>query len=354
MKKTTYVLLVLALGLAALLAVGCGGAKDEEGNQSGDDDGSGDDDNYPPGYDDFLNAIPDPETLRLTLPGSDKAATLTLGEMATYYEETVDLTRDVNYYIYDLLGAIDEITSYPPTTFDGETAVWGPWDNGGLSPVDARFTMTNVSGQHFDFVWEWRDKDLSGEEDWVVIWDGEVEASESTQRRGVGNFHFDYWALDSLDPTWDVSGEINVDYDTLIDGRRIDIEFLDFVGEEDDEPLDGVYKYHEHADLTGEFLFDVWANISEEPEDTAEEHLWFNTRWNPDGDGRCDVRFTDGDLPANDPPLDWATASECWDHDFARVYYVEQVKLTGGGTYTTAEEGEANDCTFEEQIPDAQ
>ncbi len=352
MKWHVCWLTVLAFTLFALLPLACGGGEDEDDSDddSGDDDAYGDDDAS--GLDDFLNAIPDPEAMRLTLPGSDKLGVKTLGEMATYYDETVDVTREVNTYVADMLGWLDEITSYDPTFFDGETAVWGPWDNGGLSPVNARFTMTNIGADSYDFVWEWRDKDAGEEDPWTTIWTGAVEASASTQRRGVGNFFIDYTTIATMDPTFDCAGHIDVDYDTLTDGRRIDIEFVDFVGEDDEDPVDALYNYHEYADLTGVFTFDFWADLSEEPEQDALEHMWFNTQWNATGDGRCDILVTDGDLPANDPPLDSLTLAECWDHDFARVYYLELAHFTGGTDWTVTEEGDANDCTLPQQTPE--
>lgn len=357
--KKNWKIWLAILTIPVFLVFSCGDS-DDDGEESdddwGDDDNGGDDD-YGNDFDDFMDALPDPETMRLTLPGSDKSQTKTLGQLATLYDATVDYTRDLNFYVLEMLSFIDEITSYPYTSFNGEELIWGPWDPGGLSPVMARFTMTNAYGDHFNFTWEWRDKDSQSEDDWQVIWFGEVDASEGTQRRGVGYFQIDYTAAVEMDPTWDVLGEIRVDYDTITDGREIVIEFINFWPEDGTEAVNGDYFYHEHDDYSGEFLFDVFADIHDEEyhgQQYAEvEHFYFNTRWQGDGHGRSDVLVTEGDLPDMTPALDSAVLSECWDDQFARVYYVEEVTLASGPTVTVIEEGNPADCTFSQSTPQA-
>ena len=105
-RKIMIPLAIMLLILAGLLFVSC--AKDED-----------DSDDYGQwaGLQDFLDAIPDSDSLQLSLPGEDEeesATTKTVGETAYYYLYTRQLTRAINSYVLLFLGAIDEITSYPP------------------------------------------------------------------------------------------------------------------------------------------------------------------------------------------------------------------------------------------------
>jgi len=342
------------------LSISCGGGDSEKTADDdaafGDDDFAADDD-QDGALEDYLNAIPDPESLMLMLPGSNLTQTQTLGELAEYYAETVDFTTDVNYYILEMLSVIDQITIYNPTSFDGATITWGPWQESGLAAVTERFIITNVEGNHYEYHLDWRDKDSEDEADWVVIWQGSVDADTETERRGVGLFTIDYAAAKELDPPRvDALGTIEVDYDTLTDGRRIDIEFVEFLPDDEETPINGFYNYHEHADLTGKFTFDAWVDLEgADGPDGLFEHLWFNTRWEGGGNGRTDIIATDGGIPFM--PLGGALTaeqiniSECWDDQFLRVYYFEEIICDDGTQIPGLVEGDPNDCTLEEQQP---
>jgi len=342
MKAMRFV--ALAFAVIAVISLGCGKAKDEK-NYGGSD------------WNDFLDAMPDADSLQLTVPGSSEGKGL--GETAWLYEETVDFTRGVNDGVLWMLSLIDEVTSYPPTSHEGDSYIWGPWDGGGLSPADYKFTITRESETHFTYVAEGRDKHSEGE--WSKIWWGEVEASASTQRRGVGNFEIDYDALHVVDPTYDYQGSVVVDYDTINDGRRIDVTFNEFVSEyyQDAEPISGTYSYREHANLSGKFLFDALVDIHYEQyhgdQNSKREHLYFDTRWQGDGAGRSDAVATGGDLPdiqIGGSPIKKVLISECWDTDFLRTHFKEVAVCDDDSEHDIANEGDPDSCVFDEEMPE--
>lgn len=345
MKTMRLVILLVALLFVAIGIVSFGCSRNEEEADYGGDD-----------WNDFLNALPDSDSLKLTIPGSDGKG---IGELAWLYEVTVDFTRAVNAGILWMLSLIDEITSYPPSAHEGNSYIWGPWDGGGLSPAEYKFTITRTGKRNFVYLLESRSRNSNDE--WLKIWWGEVEASVSTQRRGIGNFQIDYDPLHIVDPTFDYAGSIIVDYDTITDGRRIDVTFDEFVDEyaQDAEPVSGTYNYHEHKDHSGKFLFDALMDLHYEQYHGAQynkrEHIYFNTRWLASGTGRTDAVAKEGDLPdikIGGSPIERYLVSECWDSNFLRTYFREVAICENGSELIIFEEGDASLCAFDEEMPE--
>ena len=330
---------VLAVILVLLAGSGCSGKWKIKKNYNESD------------WNEYRNAVPDAPSLTLSLPESNGKG---LGDLAVYYDYTVDFTRDVNEHVLAILSWIDEITSYPPSGQHGAALFWGPWIGDGLSPVEALYVMTKVGDRTYDYVLSWRPKNT--DDDWTPIWSGHVVASTDTARRGVGNIGIDFTAARSLDPTIDPQGQVAVTYDTVSDGREIQVRYIGFYDAKEDMggPLNGTYSYHTRADNTGEFLFDWWQDIHWDQYRGTQyaklEHSWFNTRWHGDGAGRSDVLVTDGDLPDMVPPIARIEVSECWGSDFLRDYYSETYIPDEGEPYANSE-GDAGACVFEPDMP---
>ena len=334
----------MAVAVAGLIWISCGGGDEDDDDYNWDDDSD---------LDDFLNALPDPDSIRLSLPEGSK------GDVAWLYERTVDFTRDVNGHVLMVLSWIDEITSYPPSGHEDDTYIWGPWRSSGLSMAEFKFEMTRVSGRHFTYTLYGRPKD--SDDAWTKVWWGEVEASADTQRRGIGTFTIDFDALHSIDLTIDSEGSIIVDYDTITDGREIDVTYVEFRGEDspDAEPVSGTYEYHDHADHTGEFTFDALVDLHYEEyhgdQYDKREHIYFNTRWLGSGTGRSDAIATGGDLPdieVGGSPIEQYILAECWDDSFARTFFSADVITEDGHEYNMEEEGDPDSCAFDEQLPE--
>jgi hypothetical protein len=323
------------------------------GDDADDDNAAGDDEQ------DYLDAIPSVDSLDLTIPESASKA---LGELATLYDETVDFSRDVNFHISGLLSIIDEITSYPPTGHDGETYIWGPWQDPYTppTPVEMRFDMTRTADQTYDYYLRWRRKDIGG--DWTDIWVGHTISSAETARLGQGNFSVDFTSAASLDPTLNETGSIEVVYDTVTDGRQIAVNYTEFFDSDEDmpAPVTATYQYVNHADNSGTFVFDWFGDIHWETYHGTEyaliEHSWFNTRWMSNGEGRSDVVIHDGDIPNiafDDLHATEVDVSECWNDHFLRTFYTENI-LWDDASSSPAQgmpEGDESSCAFDLELP---
>ncbi len=315
----------------------------------------------------YYYAIPSEESLRLELPGADYEnddyGYKAVGDHAKFYTETVQHTRNVNAHILGMLSIIDEITSYPYTSHSGGTYTWGPWQDTGLDQAQARFILDHTGGGTFDYLFQWRPKDSNSDADWTTVWEGRVEASADTARRGIGHFSIDFDAASAIDWTVEERGQIVTDYDTVSDGREINLEFVNFIGddaEDDTQPLNAEYFYHNRADNSGYFVYEWYLDIfAEDASDNQNEHAWFNTRWQTDGAGRTDVVIGEGDIADFEPipgvGVESFNSAECWGSDYLRTYFAEGAVGDNGQDYTNPDdvEGSESDCVFEEELPDA-
>jgi hypothetical protein len=295
-----------------------------------------------------LNAAPDMNALEITIPENDKSVPLDVGDLAEYYTFTVQVSRDLNSWILGTLSSLDEILSYPPTQSYDDTCVWGPFIPDGLSPVEMRFSMTKNSETDYEYLWDERLKNTDDE--FTPAWGGHITPATDTARRGIGTLFIDYSALQVLDPTWDVSGRIDVDYDTYTDGRRIDVVFDQFVTEDEDYPIDADYHYHNHLDNSGEFSFEYQMDFPiEGAEDTgALETALQETQWHEDGEGLSEVTISGGDVTGQQIlgiTVDNINGYECWNDIFQRTYYRMKIVGQDGDETVIDEEGDSQDCT---------
>jgi hypothetical protein len=350
MKKWMAMILIALMTTGLGLLAACGGDEDDDEAKDYGGDGL---------CDACMDAAPEGDAFAITIPGADGAAIYAsskgaVGEMAEYYHLTVDISEGLNFYMLGTLGFIDEILSYPHSSNEDEYCVWGPFIYDGLDPVETQFRMRrseSVTGG-FDYYWEQRPKNTTV--DFTAIWGGEIIPSTDTARRGTGNLYIDYTAAQALDPTFNATGLISVEYDTYTDGRLIDIEFdqvafADGFGSNDyGVPTDAEYHYHNRADNSGEFTFVYQADL-EETGGTALESIVQTTLWKPEpnlGAGGSTFEVTGGDLAADG--FDKIVGYECWDSLFKRTYFELVAYETGGGTIDIEEaQGVETDCVFD-------
>ncbi|MCZ7586596.1 MAG: hypothetical protein M5R36_26480 [Deltaproteobacteria bacterium] len=343
MKKLWTILLAAALGLGAFAA--CGFETDTNDDLVWTRSSAL--------CNECLERAPEPDSLAITIPENDKSYSYAkaLGDLAEYYDFTVDISRGLNNWILGMLSTLDEILSYPPTDHDADTCIWGPFIPNGLSPVEVRFSMTKISDTEFEYVWDQRLKNTDNA--FQAVWGGMIQPSTDTARRGIGNLFIDWTTAHDLDPTWDVTGRMDVEYDTYTDGRQIDIVFTDFQNERDLFPTNATYHYHNRLDNSGEFLFEYaadayWDFLGGTPGQTELETITQKTLWHGDGEGVSVFSMRDGDVTGRnlygDFTMDEIEGYECWNDVFERTYFRASVISTDGEKLTLDEEGVETDC----------
>lgn len=261
-------------------------------------------------------AIPTAQQVEIKFPGGVPRA---LGQTADWYLVTHEVTRAFNGATGWALDLVHAIVEEPLSSTEGDTYIWGPWRDA-EEPAEYKLTVRALEDGQYDYrLLGRRDDDDAAFE---AIIDGRAGS-------GRGLFLLDIDAAYRIDPSDDDGsrGSVLVGYDLAARHLDLDIESVDDTG----GPLDLSYTYDGAPDGAGAMSFQV---IADAGGTAAREDIALRSRWRSDGAGRADARLANGDVAAVS-----ATASECWDTAFRRVYYIDSAGLA-------PTEGDAAACAF--------
>jgi hypothetical protein len=276
-------------------------------------------------------ALPTAAEVRIELPEAEASARRTVvGQIADYYVLTRNTTRELNGVTAWVLLVVHTIVQFPATSVDGDVAVWGPWSDA-LDPAEYRLTVTSLDDGTFDWQLDGRSK-TEVDATFLTVIAGHAAPSDPIGH-GQGTFAIDFAAAEAVNPIDnDVEqGTADFAYDLREqDGLRAQVTIHGEGFDDADTPASFDYAYRRALDGGGDFGFAVDADLA--PGEGREEAL-IVSRWQPDGAGRADASLSGGDLEGE------ATAVECWDTTFRRVYYADSVGFV-------AAEGTADACAY--------
>ncbi len=275
-------------------------------------------DDGPQGLD---RALPTAEQLSIKLPEGQSRA---VGELAEYYKYTRDITRSLNGSSAWVLVLLHTIVQFPATTVEGNVTTWGPWAEG-LDPAEYKLVVTENSDGTFAYQLAGRPRNTTGAFETVI---SGTSIPGATVADAKGQLLLDFDAAERVNPADnDGNGQLTIKYD--FPARSLT---LDAVSVEDGRPTTAHYAYKDLADGSGDMVFGVRGNVDA---GAGLESLTLRSRWQAGGAGRGDARVTGGDVGASE-----LTASECWDGQFKRVYFIAESGMLGGT------EGNAAACAF--------
>lgn len=320
--------LALALVVPALVA-GCGRL-------------DGDGDEYRQGvplHEDVAIVVPggEQQTGALRADGVTETRSSLLGETAELYTLTRNVTSVVNAGTVAVLGLVRTITLFPPSSVDkdDDVAVWGPHTEP-LSPNTWRLTVHRVARGQFEYVFEAKAKTAADTAYLTILSGHHTVANTGLRRRtglpayGSGDFDIN-WDNAQMLPEHDKNvGTAHFVYSRPAAGAdvHIDVTFNQVMDEVTKMRVDAKYGFVQTPGDGGSFQFTLTKN--EIPLSAALETLTARSRWQQTGVGRSDLKMTGGDLATE------ATASECWDSNFASVYrtnsYADITKMWGAAT----------------------
>jgi hypothetical protein len=286
---------------------------------------------------DIDRALPTASQVTINLPDSATRATGSrtgdqnvVGQLANWYVATRDVTRTFNGGSAWVLTLIHTIVQFPVTSTHGDTLTWGPWSNA-LDPAEYKLDVVVIGDGTYDYTLSGRSKTQANAQfEAVITGTADPRAGEL---QGKGELHIDFDAGKRVNPidSGDAKGLVDVNYDLAQRHLDLAITSTDALG----QPVLADYAYHDDAQGAGDMTFDVSGNAGG---GAALETITLRSRWLGTGAGRADARIAGGDLGAAQ-----ATASECWDTGFKRVFYVDAI--TSGGTLS-ASEGTQAACAF--------
>jgi hypothetical protein len=292
--------------------------------------------------DEFRSGVTRHEDVAMAFPGAAQQGALTaeggvqgalLGEKSEFYTLTRGITDNVNGATWLVLTLVKTITEYPPSTIDGDTAVWGPHMEP-LKPNAWRLTVHRLAPGQFEYRLDAKDKTL-GDDAFVTLLAGHhnVAGSGLGPRRngpgyGSGDFVLDWNAGQTLPEHDDNVGKSSFTYSHVSPAADV-IVSVTFEKVKDDEVpgalVDATYDYVATPSDGGNFQFTISKDAI--PTTTAIETLSVRSRWQQTGAGRSDVKYQGGDLATP------ATANECWDASYASVFltnsYGDPAKMWG-------------------------
>jgi hypothetical protein len=289
---------------------------------------------------DLRDTAPKSRELAVDVPAANKAAdkdTSDIGSVSEFYRITRNTSDYLNGATAFWVGLIRTIMAYPPSEVDGDVVTWGPWrDQSALRPLEYQLVAERVGERSITYTLSARNK--NGEGDFLPLIEGTARRPGAGQP-GSGTLKLLFDNQSVLEPAKREQGTIDIAYDLEGEPKTNHIEFIDFVNEQGEGPLDAEYDYALSADGAGRFDFLTAADVDRDAA-SLPESLHIVSRWNSTGAGQSDVAAWGGSLDG----ATWA-AAQCWDTAFLTTY--NRYRSEGGSVPVDLDEGDAATCPFE-------
>lgn len=289
-------------------------------------------------------AIPESSSIQVKLPGASASKVrggqgdinseqlALLGATAQFYGITRATTVELNTGAAFVLTLARTIVSFPVTSVDGDTYIWGPWSEA-LSPSQYRMTVRETDAGDFEWAIEGRLKADGTDAVFSPVVTG--VATPGDPHRGSGSFHASFDEAERLDPAGNrAEGQLDVVYDLESTPITVVMDYEKSVVAADgtSTPVTFHYAYAEAADGSGDFQFTLHGDLDDVG--GALEDAEVRSRWLATGAGRADLRVRNGDLGSA-----ILTGTECWDTSFGRTYWTDSLGWQ-------PVEGDAASCVF--------
>ena len=261
----------------------------------------------------FRKGVPTSDSVSIKVPVSKKALTSEgtrqdglEGEKAAMYELTRGVSVAVNGGTAAVLDLVSRVAKYPPTSVNGNVAVWGPHTDA-LSPNTWRLTVTRVSTDNY--AWELAGK---GKTEADSAFRALVNGSHAVTGNdlGSGGFTIDWDAIAMLPEHDDNVGTAQITYErvSLTTNTTVNATFINVKDDKDPtKRVNALYKFVAVPQMGGTFDFKIAKDMAP---GAAIETATVRSRWFQTGEGRSDVKLSGGDLAAP------TTLNECWDTGF--------------------------------------
>jgi hypothetical protein len=281
----------------------------------------------------FRDALPVAADLQIDVPETDQKA---LGELAEYYEVTLDTTRWLNSATLYFIGVAHVMALGVPSEVSESGATWGPYRGDGLDPLEYLLVVERIDDTQYSYAISVRPK-VDATAAWVDVMSG-VNTPATDEFGAAGTVLLDFTARNSVAPNFQDTGTIEATYNFREFPATNDIVFTDFVNDRGEGPYDATYHYDVDQFGAGSFEFDVDGDVDGGP---LAEQMHIVSSWAMNGAGRADVTASGGDLGAAN-----AQVTECWDATYLRVFYTAAWEASEGDEPWLVTEGSGESCAF--------
>ena len=256
----------------------------------------------------YMSAVPSSSQLAVVLPAA--ATTVVQAELA---EDTHNGISNVNAMLDDVLGLVDTIRSYEPTSRSSDSRTWGPFADSQHPGWQWELVVTRVDTTSFKYALDVQNTAAGSA--LVTFLTGTFDLAGGV-KQGNGTVQADFGALATaafpLDTNTMPLKTLTITYQNFqTPGSPVSVTLLI---ERTPDPTTGVtsvtFTYEILVDGSGEIAFTLVGNVIP---GVAVETLALNAQWLATGAGKATLAVVSGDGAG-------LTQTECWNATFAMTY----------------------------------
>jgi hypothetical protein len=277
---------------------------------------------------DFELALPQQSDIAVKMQLSVSRA-----DSAEYYLATRNAVTTFNKMVMDLIGLIEVVRGYSPTSRNGTERIWGPFPSDKYPTWEIRVRMqrSTVSSTllHMDY---WVELRPVGQDNsaWVAFLTGQYESNGSA-RTGKGEIHLLVNDVRNASyPVNDDPGLVNLDHiDVQYDNSAFPVTVeMTIVNLPTTTTQSGTYTYAQNQDASGKMTFN-WQGVTDTGVPIAAN---MTSQWLGSGAGRADLTV---DLTPNHTGILTLLGTDCWGTDTVASYSYRQQGTTTTGSIAT-------------------
>ena len=255
----------------------------------------------------YMSAVPSSSQLAVVLPAA--ATTVTQAELA---EDTHNGISNVNAMLDDVLGLVDTIRSYEPTSRSSDSRTWGPFADSQHPGWQWELVVTRVDTTSFKY--ELDVQNTAAGSALVTFLTGTFDLAGGV-KQGNGTVQADFGALATaafpLDTNTMPLKTLTITYQNFqTPGSPVSVTLRVDRTPDSNGVTSVTFTYEILADGSGEIAFTLVGNVIP---GVAVETLALNAQWLATGAGKATLAVVSGDGAG-------LTQTECWNATFAMTY----------------------------------
>ena len=257
----------------------------------------------------YMSAVPSSSQLAVVLPAA--ATTVMQAELA---QDTHNGISNVNTMLDDVLGLVDTVRSYEPTSRSSNSRTWGPFDDSKHPGWQWQLVVNRqTDGTTFDYHLSVQSTQDAAPT-WVEFLTGTFDLAGGV-KQGNGMVTADFTALANagfpLDANTMPLETLAITYQNFqTPGSPVSVTMTITRMPDSNGVTSVTFTYEILADGSGEIAFTLVGNVIPGP---AIETLNLNAQWLASGAGKATLSVASGDGAG-------LTQTECWDATFAVTY----------------------------------
>ncbi len=253
----------------------------------------------------FMAAVPTTTQLAVELPAA--VNTTVEAELAKRTHDTIATVKDT---LASVLGLVDGIRTFEPTSRTSDGRVWGPYPDQKHPGWSWKLVVTRTSPTTFVF-----ELDTQGASDWLQFLTGSFDG-QGGARQGSGSFTANFSLVRAsgfpLDDSSMNLADLAIAYQNYdLAGSPVKVTMsIDSVTPAADGASTLNIAYEIFTDRSGQMAFTLTGNLIPGP---AIETVDVNSQWLGSGAGAASLVVAAGDALGS-------KQTECWDSGFAATY----------------------------------